>query len=237
MKKTLPREDFELSSINEDFIFTTKIGILHSYFKLPFYKRWNYDFSELPILNFIDKFNLSSMRKRERLKQYVSDYFSEIRRSEEERKKIKEDQEDLKNFCEKLRQNIKNDFIKHKMYKNITHNFKEFSVNELYRVFINAPEEELVFFINKIKKVDRSTDFDLLLKGLIFYAVNVNFSKCEEILKNIKNLNMNKNELEDFINLCENKNMLHLYECFKDSNKAIYYKMFRKYTEKNISNF
>ncbi len=207
MKKTHPREDFDLSSIDEEFIFTAKVGVLHSYFELPFYKRWNYDFLELPILNFLDKRFLNSI--------------------------INEKDVQL-TF---LKKNIKNNFIKYKMYKNIAYNFKEFNVNELYKIFLKAPEEELIYLIKKLKEKEHYSDYNSLLKGLIFHIINKKSSHCEEVLKELPNLNMNNNELNDFIHLFENKDMLYMYEYFKDNNQAMYHKMFKRYTQKNISNF
>jgi len=200
MKKTHPREDFNLSSIDKNFIFTTKVGVLHSYFEFPFYKRWNYDFSELPILNFLDKKYLNLM------------------------------QNDGDVELHYLIQNIKNNFIKHKMYKNIAYNFEKFNVNQLYKIFLKAPEEELVYLIKKLKEKKSSEDYTLLLKGLIFHTIKMKSSKCEEVLKELPNLNMNKNELNDFIHLCENKDMLYLYEYFKNNNQGMYHKMFERYT-------
>lgn len=207
MKKTLPREDFDLSSIDKNFIFTTKVGVLHSYFELPFYKRWNYDFAELPILNFLNKKYLNSIQNEKDIEIHY------------------------------LIQNIKNNFIKHKMYKNIAYNFEKFNVNQLYKIFLKAPEEELVYLIKKLKEKKSSEDFKLLLKGLIFHTIKMKSSKCEEVLKELPNLHMNKNELNDFIHLCENKDMLYIYEYFKDNNQEMYHKMFERYTQKNISNF
>lgn len=207
MKKTHPREDFDLSSIDLNFIFTAKVGVLHSYFELPFYKRWNHDFSELPVLNFLNKKYLNLIQNEKDIELH------------------------------RLKQNIKNNFIKYKMYKNIAYNFKEFNINQLYKIFLKAPEEELVYLIKQLKEKKSSEDSMLLLKGLIFNTINKKSSKCEEVLKELPNLNMNKNELNNFIHLCENKNMLYVYECFKDNNQEMYHKMFERYTQKNISNF
>ncbi len=119
MKKTHPREDFDLSSIDKNFIFTTMVGVLHSYFELPFYKRWNYDFAELPILNFLNKKYLNLIQNEKDIELHY------------------------------LIQNIKNNFIKHKMYKNIAYNFEKFNINQLYKIFLKDPEEELVYLIKQ----------------------------------------------------------------------------------------
>ncbi len=207
MKKTHPREDFDLSSIDQNFIFTAKVGVLYSYFELPFYKRWNYDFSELPVLNFLNKKYLNLIQNEKDIELH------------------------------RLKQNIKNNFIKYKMYKNIAYNFKEFNINQLYKIFLKAPEEDLVYLIKKLKDKNATEDCKSLLKGLIFHTINQKSAKCEEVLKELPNLHMNKNELNDFIHLCENKDMLYVYEYFKDNNQGMYHKMFERYTQKNISNF
>lgn len=207
MKKTHPREDFDLSSIDVNFIFTAKVGVLHSYFELPFYKRWNYDFAELPVLNFLNKKYLNSIKNEENIEMY---YF---------------------------KQDIKKNFIKYKIYRNIAYNFEEFNINQLYKIFLKAPEKELIYFIKQLKEKKSSEDYMLLLKSLIFNIINTKGSKYDEVLKELPNLNMNKNELNNFIHLLENKNMLYLYEYFKDNNQNVYQKIFERYTEKNISNF
>ncbi len=225
MKKTLPKEDFDLSSIDENFIFTAKVGFLHSYFELPFYKKWNYDFSEIPILNFLSKEDLFLMTN--------IDYVKRISYMEQEtEKKVKK----LECFLEKLRENIKESLIKNKMYKNIANNFNHFNVNQLGNFFVKAPENELIYFVKKLKESELSSDYIMLLKSLIFHSIKVK-SSCEEILKDLPHIHMETAELNIFLNLCENKNMLCFYEYFKEKNNTIYNKMFERYTQKNISNF
>ncbi len=229
MKKTLPKEDFDLSSIDENFIFTAKVGFLHSYFELPFYKKWNYDFSEIPILNFLSKEDLFLMTN--------TDYVKKINYMKEEYEENEKKVRKLECFLKKLRENIKESLIKNKMYKNIANNFNHFNVNQLGDFFVKAPENELIYFVEKLKESALSDDYIMLLKSLIFNAINVKKYKCEEILKNLPALYMDTSEMNIFLDLCENKNMLCFYEYFKEKNNTIYNKMFERYTQKNISNF
>lgn len=261
MNKTQPSLDFSLDEINSNFVFKAKTIGLIDYYSCNFIKRLNYNFIDLPILNFIDKSKFYLIKNEEyfrianpengfvyhnkiqniilKFKKIIKNYQKSNYYDHSYNKTILANSEIFKI----LQKNIMKNFIKHKMYRHITQNYTEFDTLLLFKTFYKAPDEDLLFFITKIKDtnlpkgINLSEKYKELLTIFIIHIICKRKHLAERALSNLPNINHQENDLNHFQYIFENNDCLHLADYFKENNYSIYLKLIEKHTKNQIQNF
>ncbi len=264
MNKTQPSLDFNLDEINSNFVFTAKTIGLIDYYNSNFIKKINYDFKDLPILNFIDKSKFYLIQNEKYFRavnsengfvyqntlnsniQKIKEIIKNIRNKDPHYydhsydKKIKIDSSAILKI---LKNNIMKNFIKHKMYHHITQNYREFDTLLLFKTFHKAPDEDLLFMIEKLKNIGLykgtilSSKLQELLTLFIIHVICKRKHLAEIALSNLPDITYYGNDLKHLQYIFESNNCLHLAEYFKDNNNIIYLKLIEKHTNNQIQNF
>lgn len=256
MNKSQPKEDFKLSSIDEKFIFKAKTSMLYDYFKLSFLQRMNYDFSEYPILNFIDRSKFYLIYEEEyfrttnpengfvsreptKTKKVINFIYSLFSKNEDKEYRNENKKLNTPMICHLIKNNIMENFIKHKMYKNITYNFMSFDKDQLFKIYYSAPDEDLIEFIDKLKNniLSNTSDYKLLLNSLVLYCISKRPQICKSVLENLPNIMVSEADIIDIWTALESKNMFDYFEYFKENNYKIYNNLILNHSKKQISNF
>lgn len=141
--KSIPIYNLKIE-INDLFIETATFEIL-VYKKLGFFKRINYDFKRLPILNFLDKSHYKYIInfEREAFKRKTMNPMDLIE------KRIKE----IRNI---IKQNILSNLIKQKQYKIVAHNVEFCNTFDILNLFQNTDYTIKQMLINELKMKDKN---------------------------------------------------------------------------------
>lgn len=264
MKKTQPCFTFYLSEINADFILKAKTIALTDYFNSNFITRFNYDFKELPILNFVDKSKLylieneSYFHKTNPVNGFIYpknidiatyffnksiDFLLNIFKTKDphnykkDKTRSNEVNIDSSEIYLIIKENIMKNFVKYKMYHNITQNYKNFDTLLLFKTFYKAPDDDLLFMIDTLKAPNLAFEYKKLLNLLIIHVISKRNSIAERALYNLPNIIDYENNIDYLQYIIESNKSLHLVEYFKENNKSLYLKLIKKHTKSQIENF